>query len=82
MSLFKELNDMLSPMNIESRGENAWGVAVKFLRLLERSIPEDDERRRLMGAWMKSVKENDYKKFKRALNKYKRNRREKESNNE
>ena len=58
--------------DLDTRGENAWGVAVKFLTLLQEQIPEEAERRKLMNAWMKSVKENDYRKFKRALNRYER----------
>jgi len=69
-----ELNSLYSPTALDARGENAWGVAVKFLTLLQEQIPEDDERRKLMNAWMKSIKENDYRKFKRALNRYERNR--------
>jgi len=67
-----ELNSLYSPTALDARGENAWGVAVKFLTLLQEQIPEDAERRKLMNAWMKSVKENDYRKFKRALNRYER----------
>ncbi len=69
-----ELNSLYSPTALDARGENAWGVAVKFLTLLQNQIHDDAERRKLMNAWMKSVKENDYRKFKRALNRYEKSR--------
>jgi hypothetical protein len=72
LRFLEELNSLYSPTAIDTRGENAWGVAVKFLTLLQEQIPEEAERRKLMNAWMKSVKENDYRKFKRALNRYER----------
>lgn len=69
-----ELNSLYSPTAINARGENAWCVAVKFLTLLQDQIDDDAERRKLMNAWMKSIKENDYRKFKRALSRYERQR--------
>lgn len=73
-SIFDELNNMFSPKALDTRAENAWGVAVKFLTLLVEQIPEEIERKKLMSAWMKSVKENDYKKFRRALRRYEKQR--------
>ena len=76
---FDELNSMFSPATLEVRGENAWGVAVRFLTLLQEQVPEEDERKKLMNAWVKSLREKDIRKFKRALRRYQRHREEKES---
>lgn len=73
-SFFEELNTMFSPATLEVRGENAHGVAVRFLTLLTEQVPEEDERKKLMNAWVKSIRDNDFKKFKRALRKYQRHR--------
>ena len=81
-SFFDELNSMFSATSLETRGENAHGVAVRFLSLLAEQVPEEDERRKLMNAWVKSVRDKDYRKFKRALRKYKRHRDEKELSGE
>lgn len=69
-SVFEELNSMFSHQNISVRGENAWAVGVKFLTLLQEQIPEEEERKKLMSMWMRAVKDNDYKKFERALRRY------------
>ncbi len=58
------------------RGENAHAVAVKFLSMLVEHIPEEDERKKLMATWMRSVRDNDYKKFQRALKRYHKRREE------
>lgn len=69
-SLFDALATYTSPATLETRGENAWGVAVKFMSLLEEQIESEDERKKLMSAWYKSVRDNDFRKFRRALNRY------------
>lgn len=73
-SIFEQLSSLYSPKTLDVRGENAWGVAVKFLELLQQQIEDEDERRKLMNAWMKAVKDKDYKKFQRALRRYNRKR--------
>ncbi len=75
-SIFDELNNMYSTTDLDCRAENAWGVAVKFLQLLMDQIPEEEARKKLMSAWMKSVKENNYKKFRLALRRYERQKNE------
>lgn len=69
-SIFEELNSLYSPASIEGRGEDAWAAAVKFLTLIDNQIEDQEEKKKLMGAWVKSIRENDYKKFKRALHRY------------
>lgn len=69
-SVFDEINSMFSAQNLSVRGENAWAVAVKFLTLLQQQVPEEEERKKLMSTWMRAVKDNDYKKFERALRRY------------
>ena len=78
-SFFDELNSMFSPATLEVRGENAWGVAVRFLTYLTEQVPEEDERKKLMNAWVKSIRDNDFRKFKRALRKYQRHREQAEA---
>lgn len=73
-NLFEQLNKLYAPKRLEVRAENAWEVAVRFLNLLQEQIEEDEDRRKLMGAWMKAVKEKDFKKFARALRRYERQR--------
>lgn len=68
-----ELTKSHSPVNVDTRAENAFGVAVKFLDLLSKAVDDEEERRKLMSAWFKAVRDNDYKKFKRALRRYTRN---------
>jgi hypothetical protein len=74
LTIFDELKATFSSNTVDVRGENAHAVAVKFLELLMSQIPEDEERRKLMSTWMRSVKDNDYKKFQRALRRYHRSR--------
>jgi len=71
-SVFEELNSMFSTQNVSVRGENAWAVAVKFLSLLQEQVPDEDEQKKLMFTWMRAVKDNDFKKFERALRRYQR----------
>ena len=75
-SFFDEINTMFSAPTLEARGENAHGVAVRFLTLLKEQVPEEDERKKLMNAWVKSIRDNDFRKFKRALRRYQRQREE------
>lgn len=71
-SLFTELNSMISSASLETRAENACGVAMKFMSLLEESVEDEAELKKLKSAWFKSVRDGDFKKFKRALNRYRR----------
>jgi hypothetical protein len=68
--IFKQLMEQFSPHTMSVRGEEAHAHAVKFLELLVKQIPEEDERKKLMATWMRSVKDRDYKKFQRALSRY------------
>ncbi len=72
--IFDELKESFLPSNLDVRGENAHGVAVKFLTKLQTQVPEEDERKKLMSAWVRSVQNNDYKIFRRALRRYKKRR--------
>lgn len=69
-SLFEELRSGFSAVDLETRGENAAGVAIKFMELLRSEVDDDDEFRKLASAWYKSVRDNDVKKFKRAWRRY------------
>lgn len=67
----EQINNAYSPVNLDCRAENSFGVAVKFFTLLRRATGDDDEAyRKLMTSWFKAVRDNDYRKFKRALRKY------------
>ena len=75
-NVFEELKSQFSSHSVDVRGENAHAVAVKFLQMLVDQIPEEDERKKLMATWMRSVRDNDYKKFSRALRRYRKRREE------
>ena len=66
----RELNSLYEPTTLDIRAENAFGVAVKFFALVNNMIPEELEQKRLMAAWMKSVKDSDFRKFRRVLKRY------------
>lgn len=72
--IFDELKESFLPSNLDVRGENAHGVAVKFLTKLQTQVPEEAERKKLMSSWVRSVVHNDYKIFRRALRRYKKRR--------
>ena len=71
-NLFNELQSMYSHTSLDTRGENAWAVGVKFFSLLQQQIPNEEEQKKLMSAWFKAVRDNDFRKFRRALNRYRR----------
>lgn len=73
-NIFEQLMEQFSPHTVGVRGEEAHAHAVKFLDMLQAQIPEEDERRKLMATWMRSIKDRDYKKFERALKRYHRRR--------
>jgi hypothetical protein len=75
-NIFEELKSQFSSQTVDVRGENAHAVAVKFLELLAVQVPEEEERKKLMATWMRSVKARDYKTFQRALRRYHRRREE------
>lgn len=66
----RELNFLHTPTTIDIRAENAFGVAVRFFELIAEIVPDQKERQRLMLAWFKSVKDKDFRKFRRAMRKY------------
>lgn len=66
----RELDSLYEPTTLDIRAENAFGVAVRFFELISRMIPEELEHKRLMAAWFKSVKDSDFRKFRRALRRY------------
>jgi len=74
-SLFDELRKF-SGADLEARGENACGVAMKFMGLLREHIEDDEAFRRVASAWYKSVRDNDPRKFKRALKRHERRQQE------
>jgi len=73
-SLFDELMNMNSPVNLEMRAENAFHVSVKFLRFVQEQVDDPEDRKKLMSAWVRAVRDNDFNKFKRALNRYEKTR--------
>jgi hypothetical protein len=66
----QELNSLYEPTTIDIRAENAFGVAVRFFELITRMVPEEIERKRLFSAWVKSVRDADFRKFRRTLRRY------------
>jgi hypothetical protein len=70
-SLFDELS-RYSVSSVDTRAENAFSVAVKFMALLREDCGEDEYVYDLMmKAWFRAVKDGDYQKFKRVYQKYK-----------
>jgi hypothetical protein len=69
----RELNSLYEPVTLDVRAENAFGVAVKFFELINQMIPEEIERKKLMSSFMKSVRDSDFRKFRRTLKRYDRN---------
>lgn len=68
-NLFDEFQSMYSHKSIETRGENAWMVAVKFFDLLVSQVEDPEVQKKLMSAWVKSLKTKKYHTFRRALRK-------------
>jgi len=66
----RELNSLYEPTTLDIRAENAFGVAVRLFELINRMVPEDEESKRLMASWFKSVRDADFRKFRRALKRY------------
>lgn len=66
----RELTSLYSPVTMDVRAENAFGVAVRFFDLIQQMVPEDIDQKRLMAAWFKAVRDSDFKKFRRALRRY------------
>ena len=75
-NIFEELKTTFSSQTLDVRGENAHAAAVRFLQMLQQQIPEEDECKKLMATWMRSVRDNDYRKFQRALKRYHKRREE------
>lgn len=65
-----ELDSVYSPVKLDVRADNAFGVAVKFFSLIEEMVSDPEDQRKLMSAWFKAVRDRDFKKFKRALRRY------------
>jgi len=53
-----------------------------FLNMLREEYPNEDEYRRLMMNWLRAVKDADFKKFRRVLQRAERDAREKTPGNE
>lgn len=68
-SLFEELSRH-SGVSIDTRAENAFNVAVKFMKLLEQAAPDEKAYDLMMKAWMRAVKDGDFSKFVRTYKKY------------
>jgi hypothetical protein len=69
-SLFDELSRYTgSP--VDTRGENAFNVAAKFMALLREEAPDEYAFDLMMKAWFRAVKDNDYSRFNRVYQKYK-----------
>ena len=72
----QELNSLYEPTTIDVRAENAFGVAVRFFELITTMIPEEIEQKRLMSSFFKSVRDSDFRKFRRTLRRYDRQKKE------
>ena len=70
LSFIDRINNAYSATTMDVRAENAYAVSVKFMELIERSVSDPEAQRKLMSAWFKSVRDKDFRKFKRALRRY------------
>lgn len=68
------LQSMLQPRTVEIRAEVAHSSAINFLNLLRHEFPDENEYRRLMMNFLRSIKDNDFKKFRRVLQRAERDR--------
>lgn len=68
-SLFEELSRH-SGVSVDSRGENAFNVAVKFMQLMRSTTTDDKAFDLMMKAWFRAVKDEDFSKFRRTYKKY------------
>jgi hypothetical protein len=68
--VLRELDALYSPVTLEIRAENAYGVANKLFDLIRQMIPNEDDQKRMMKYWLKSVVEADFRKFIKVLKRY------------
>ena len=68
-SLFEELS-RFSGTSVETRAENAFQVATKFMDLLHETVPDDRAFDLIVKAWFRAVKDNDFSRFRRIYQKY------------
>ena len=68
-SLFDELSRHSGPM-LETRAENAFSVASKFITLLREESDDDKSFDLMMKAWMRAIKDDDFSRFRRVYKKY------------
>ena len=68
-SLFTELS-RYTGVGVDTRAENAFVVASKFMLLMRDEIKDDRAFDLMMKAWFRAVKDNDFSKFKRTFQKY------------
>ncbi len=61
------LQSILRPQTVEIRAETAHTSAINFLKLLRTEFPDEGEYRRLMMNFLRSIKDNEFKKFRRVL---------------
>jgi len=66
----QELNSIYSPKTLDVRADNAFGVATKFFDLIRKMVSDPDDQKKLMSAWFKAVRDQDFRKFRRALRRY------------
>jgi hypothetical protein len=76
----RELANLYEPTTLDIRAENAFGVAIRFFQLIIKMIPEEEEQKKLISSWFKSVRDNDFRKFRKSLRKYDRFRISQEEN--
>jgi len=68
-SIFEELSKFTA-IDVETRGENAFIVGNRFIKLLRESAKDDKSFDLVMKAWFRAVKDGDFNKFKRVYRKY------------
>lgn len=66
----RELNMSYRPVSLEQRAENAYGVTVKVFDLIITYCNDEEEAKKLMAALFKSIRDKDFRKFKKAFRKH------------
>lgn len=62
-SFLTELTKVRKKNEVPARAQDAFGVARRFMEMLERDITDPEELKLLQVAWLKAVQKNDFRRF-------------------
>lgn len=72
LTILNEINSY-SKLDVGVRGLDSCVAAMKFIDLLNEEVEDEAERKKLLNAWFKSVRNADPSKFEKAFRKFRRN---------